>query len=410
MASINTTLLKRIVKATPSSQALLIRGIHGIGKSEIMKQVAEEIYKQPAIVLQGSQLEGVGDLVGLQKIVTNEFGISETVWVAPYWYKKDEQGNVIPVTLILDEINRSTPSIMKSMMQICLEHKLLNMELHPDSHIIACINPGDDMDYAVQEMDDAEKDRFNIYDFAPTVDEWLTYAASQDVLPVIRNYISDNRDELDPYKLTFNGKVDNKSRMKNSNGVSPSRRSWFRVHEVIKSAIECGELPADNMTKSDEDFLSVILAGIIGDISAIKFASYYIKNGDTIGPKMIFDADPDNWGDLSSASKMKGLAKKINTLCKSRPTEAVTLCNSVASYLVQSELVESVNGKNIPTSKAKDMAHNFENFLKSLTAEKRASAYSELVANSNAKLYNMLVRARPTLAALYIDIIDECDA
>ena len=149
--------LKMVLAATPNTHTVMLKGPHGIGKTEVIRWLAKNVWHQECVEFQASQISDVGDLIGLPRI-NSETG--ETEFVPPYWYKKDEHGNPLPVTLFLDEINRGTTLVTNAMMQLGLDHKILNFKLAPGSHVICAINPGDDGNYDVEEFDDAENDRY----------------------------------------------------------------------------------------------------------------------------------------------------------------------------------------------------------------------------------------------------------
>ena len=115
-----------VLAATPNSHTVMLKGPHGIGKTEVIRWLAKNVWHQDCVEFQASQISDVGDLIGLPRI-NAETG--ETEFVPPYWYKKDKDGNPLPVTLFLDEINRGTLLVTNAMMQLALDHKILNMKL-----------------------------------------------------------------------------------------------------------------------------------------------------------------------------------------------------------------------------------------------------------------------------------------
>ena len=99
--------LKAVMAATPNTHTIMLKGPHGIGKTEVIRWLAKNVWHQDCVEFQASQISDVGDLIGLPRI-NAETG--ETEFVPPYWYKKDKDGNPLPVTLFLDEINRGNLS------------------------------------------------------------------------------------------------------------------------------------------------------------------------------------------------------------------------------------------------------------------------------------------------------------
>ena len=186
--------LKMVLAATPNSHTVMLKGPHGIGKTEVIRWLAKNVWHQDCIEFQASQISDVGDLIGLPRI-NSETG--ETEFVPPYWYKKDEHGNPLPVTLFLDEINRGTTLVTNAMMQLGLDHKILNFKLAPGSHVICAINPGDDGNYDVEEFDPAKMDRFVVYNFTPETQEWIDWAIDVGINSLVTGYISQFGSDLD---------------------------------------------------------------------------------------------------------------------------------------------------------------------------------------------------------------------
>ena len=174
----NIETLKKVMAATPNTHTLMLKGSHGLGKTEVVREVAKEIWHQECIEFQASQISDVGDLIGLPRINPET---KHTEFVPPYWYKTDIKGDPLPVTLFFDEMNRGTTLVTNAMMQLALDHRILNFKLAPGSHIVCAINPGDDGNYDVEEFDAAKLDRFVIYPFTPTAQEWIDWAIEHHV-------------------------------------------------------------------------------------------------------------------------------------------------------------------------------------------------------------------------------------
>ena len=75
--------LKMVLAATPNSHTVMLKGPHGIGKTEVIRWLAKNVWHQDCVEFQASQISDVGDLIGLPRI-NAETG--ETEFVPPYWY------------------------------------------------------------------------------------------------------------------------------------------------------------------------------------------------------------------------------------------------------------------------------------------------------------------------------------
>ena len=158
--SIHTTIA--VVPRLPANSSVLIRGDHGIGKSQIVRQIArlvaaaEQIENFEVIDRRLSQMTE-GDMVGLPS-TDGEV----TRFNPPEWYKR---ACLKPCALFLDEFNRGTNEVMQAGFQIVLDRELNGNKLHPQTRVFAAINTG--AAYTVNEMDPALLDRFWTIDLKP---------------------------------------------------------------------------------------------------------------------------------------------------------------------------------------------------------------------------------------------------
>jgi len=200
---------------------VLIRGRHGIGKSAIVYQIAED-RGLPVIERRASQMTE-GDLLGLPKVEGNV-----TTWLAPEWLHNACNE---PCVLFLDEVDRATMEVRQGIFELCDSRKIAGYTLHPDTLIFACVNGGEHgAQYQVGEMDPAELDRYTCFDVQPTVEDWLNWADGN-VVSQVWDFINQNHQHLehtDEYE---------------PNKVYPSRRSWVRLSDALQSMGEIKQSP-----------------------------------------------------------------------------------------------------------------------------------------------------------------------
>ena len=195
---------------------VLIRGRHGIGKSEVVYQFAAE-RGLPVVERRASQMTE-GDLMGLPSIDGES-----TRWNAPDWLKEACDNAVV---LFLDEVDRATMEVRQGIFELTDSRKLNGWHLHPQTRIFAAVNGGEHSgasSYQVGEMDPAELDRWTVFDVEPTVSDWLSWAKDK-VDPVVWDFINQNHNHLE-----HNGDYE-------PNKVYPSRRSWDRLNQVLVGA------------------------------------------------------------------------------------------------------------------------------------------------------------------------------
>lgn len=207
------TFLSVITPILDAKFPVLIRGRHGIGKSTIVYQKAEEL-GLPVVERRASQMTE-GDLLGLPKITK---GV--TTWCAPDWLSKACKE---PVILFLDEVDRATMEVRQGIFELCDSRKIAGHTLHPDTLIFACVNGGDHgSQYQVGEFDPAELDRYTVFDVEPSVEDWLAWAKGK-IATEIFDFINHNHKHLehnDDYE---------------PNKVYPSRRSWERLSKTLST-------------------------------------------------------------------------------------------------------------------------------------------------------------------------------
>jgi hypothetical protein len=198
---------------------VLIRGRHGIGKSEVVYQFAAE-RGLPVVERRASQMTE-GDLMGLPSIDGES-----TRWNAPDWLKEACDNAVV---LFLDEVDRATMEVRQGIFELTDSRKLNGWHLHPQTRIFAAVNGGEHSgasSYQVGEMDPAELDRWTVFDVEPTVSDWLNWANGK-VDSVVWDFINQNHAHLE-HTPDGGGYEPNK--------VYPSRRSWVRFDKTVVGA------------------------------------------------------------------------------------------------------------------------------------------------------------------------------
>ena len=196
---------------------VLLRGRHGVGKSQVVYQIANT-RSLPVVERRASQMTE-GDLLGLPDVADTEInGRKATTWNAPDWLGTACEH---PVVLFLDEVDRATVEVRQGLFELTDSRKLNGWNLHPETLIIAAVNGGEHgAQYQVGEMDPAELDRWTVFDVEPTVEDWLKWANDGNITGIIWDFINHNHSHLE-----HQGEFE-------PNKVYPSRRSWKRFNDV----------------------------------------------------------------------------------------------------------------------------------------------------------------------------------
>jgi|TARA_Y100000310_G_scaffold45806_1_gene42684 hypothetical protein len=227
---------------------VLLRGRHGIGKSCVVYQAAENL-GLPVVERRASQMTE-GDLLGLPKTDGNV-----TSFCPPDWYA--ECCNE-PRVLFLDEVDRATTEVRQGIFELTDSRKLAGHHLHPGTVIFAAVNGGEHAgaeSYQVGEMDPAELDRWTVFDVEPSVEDWLDWG-KDNVDPIVWDYINNNRNHLE-----HTGDFE-------PNKVYPSRRSWDRLNECLVSADLLGE---------SSPTLFNLAAAFVGFEAAVSFNDFVLN-------------------------------------------------------------------------------------------------------------------------------------
>lgn len=241
----NATQTKKILKEIPFDKSVMLVAKHGVGKSSVVKQVAQEL-NIGFFDVRLSQCE-VGDIKGLPYLDEKD---NRTRFLKPYWWPRDPNSKGI---LFFDELNRATKDVLQAVFEICLDRRLDGEALPAGWRVVSAINATDD--YDVVELDPALLDRWFYIDFDPTPKEWIKWATSAGIHPAIVDFLSQNEDSLDPPV----GHLE-------AGKVYPSRRSWSQFNDTM-TALGLWDAP-------DEGMVTSIAKGWLGSAVSIQFPKF----------------------------------------------------------------------------------------------------------------------------------------
>ena len=258
-----------------SKLPVLIRGRHGVGKSEVVYQIAAA-RNLPVVERRASQMTE-GDLLGLPDTADTQInGRKATTWNAPDWLVTAcEQ----PVMLFLDEVDRATQEVRQGLFELTDSRKINGWNLHPETLIVAAVNGGEHgAQYQVGEMDPAELDRWTVFDVEPSDEDWLKWANGK-VNSILWDFVNHNRQHLE-HKGDFE-----------PNKVYPSRRSWKRFNDTAAATGVFDE-------EGDRDLLFNLATAFVGFEGAVSLRDFVEKYEWQVSIEDILDA-----GDLSRTEK-----------------------------------------------------------------------------------------------------------
>ena len=119
------TFLKVAPLVTDVRKPILLRGRHGVGKSQVVYQFADGV-GLPVVERRASQMTE-GDLIGLPSVDNGR-----TSWNPPDWFKTACE---TPVVLFLDEVDRATIEVRQGIFELpkdgrILEHSTCEYDEH----------------------------------------------------------------------------------------------------------------------------------------------------------------------------------------------------------------------------------------------------------------------------------------
>lgn len=298
----NLAVEKRGLSLTP-----LLSGRHGIGKSMLVKQVADDINGVLLTVEGGSLKEG--EITGLPYQYMDENGKISFRFL-PYYvveriqkkekeiyllnHSKEEsdalkgdinrysdndikpsekislllEKKIQPVIVFFDEINRSDPQVYKELMNILLTRSVNGYNFPWWVFFVGAMNPANSSStYQTNEMDPAQLDRFIKLDVKSNSVDFLNYAKANDISPVIQDFIKGHRNDLFADDDELDDDVTS----------TPSPRGYDMLDTILKSVSITRPFftAQENALKVVRNDLKVISEAKLGKEIGDRFFEYY---------------------------------------------------------------------------------------------------------------------------------------
>jgi len=210
--------LERVMKVIlrlKKFRTVMLVGRTGIGKSEFVKSFGRALGLE-VTVLDLAAMDPP-DLSGLPQIVDGR-----TTFAVPSWLPAEGRG-----ILFLDELNRAPLEVQQALYRLVLEGKLHEYTLPPGWIVWAAINPADDGDYQVTELDPALADRFRKLTVVADRGEWLRWAKESGIHPAVLAVVRE-------HEAVFE---------------QPSPRAWERTSETL-SMLDDDEFEDDEFVRN----------------------------------------------------------------------------------------------------------------------------------------------------------------
>ena len=222
--------------------AIMLRGAPGVGKSTIVKDIANRL-GIGFIDVRLAQLERV-DFCGLPSV---DDGV--TKWNVPSFWPRDKKSKGI---LLLDEITSAPADVQVAAYQLVLDRQISNSNYTlPDGwYVIAAGNRTIDR-AVVKTMSSALANRFVHFEIDPNVEDWYGWGAQHGIHPSVTGFIK--------FRPALLSKMDGQ----NLECGWPSPRSWERVSSMIP------------IFDGNEDVLRKVVYGLVGPGAGVEFMEFH---------------------------------------------------------------------------------------------------------------------------------------
>lgn len=190
---------------------VLLMGPPGIGKTQIMEQIAKEcgINLVSYTITHHTRQSAVGlpfireKTFGQQVYSVTEYTMSEIIAAV---YEKMEQTGIREGILFIDEINCVSETLAPMMLQF-LQCKTFGNQKVPEGWIIAAAGNPPEYNKSVREFDVVTLDRIKKMDVEADFGVWKEYAYQAGIHPAVTAYLELRRDHFYKIENTVDGKL-----------------------------------------------------------------------------------------------------------------------------------------------------------------------------------------------------------
>lgn len=240
-----------VTEEVTEPQPVMVWGPPGVGKSSIVKQVADELFGKQKVKVRTTKLHVVEthhfidlrlpllDAVDLRGIPTVDG--NETRWIPPSFLPKEGKG-----ILFLDELVQAMPIVQSAASQLILDRRIGDYRL-PDGWVVVAAGNRDTDRASTNKMPSHIANRFMHLTLDVHHRDWLDWAIEKDLHPMVIAFIAWRSELLHSFDP------------KRRENATP--RTWEFVSRMMKKGI------------SDEVFMEVI-SGLVGEGPAREFVGF----------------------------------------------------------------------------------------------------------------------------------------
>lgn len=232
---------RAISKAIQKRRPVFLWGPPGIGKSDIVKQIGEDTNRE--VVDVRLALWEPTDIKGIPYYNAEQ---GRMVWAPPSELPTNEDSTAI---IFLDELNSAPPAVQAAAYQLILNRRVGAYELPKGVDVVAAGNREGDRGVTYR-MPSPLANRFVHLEAKVDFDDWQDWATTNKIHPEVVGYVGFAKQDL----YDFDPKSASKS--------FATPRSWSFVSDLLED------------DDTDQDTLTNLVAGAIGDGLAVKFMAH----------------------------------------------------------------------------------------------------------------------------------------
>lgn len=242
-----------------TKRPVFLWGPPGIGKSELVESIAEEMQGH-MIDLRLGQMDPT-DIRGIP-FYNKEANVMD--WAPPIELPTEELASKYPVVvLFLDEMNSAAPSVQSAAYQLILNRRVGKYVL-PDNVVMVAAGNREGDKGVTYKMPSPLANRFIHLEMRPDFDAWQRWAVNAGIHKDVVGYVSFAKQDLFDFDP------------KSSSRAFATPRSWTFVSQLLE-----GNLPTNIETD--------LVAGTVGDGTAVKFMAHRKVAGQMPNPRDILD-------------------------------------------------------------------------------------------------------------------------
>ena len=236
---------KALLKAFQSKRPVFLWGPPGIGKSEVVSEVTDELGGL-MIDLRMAQMEPT-DIRGIPYFNKD---IAKMDWAPPIDLPDEELASQYPIiVLFLDEMNSAPPAVQAAGYQLVLNRRVGKFKL-PDNVVIVAAGNRDSDKGVTYRMPMPLANRFVHIEMRADFTSWQNWAVNKGIHKDVVGYLSFAKQDIYDF--------DNKS----SSRAFATPRSWVFVSDLL------------NDEDTDNDTMFNLVAGAVGEGLAVKFMAH----------------------------------------------------------------------------------------------------------------------------------------